>query len=382
MKTVDTKKVMLEHSEAKVALYGTYLAIYLNILSKLQFVQRIFVFDLLCGEGIYENSAKGSPLIALETIKNHYFANNQKCPNMTLWFNDNGPSEIEQGVYKVERVERFCKEIFVPSTVQIEFHREDYDHIQPKALQKVRGTPNAWGLFFIDPYGYKDIRLNDIREILEVHNTEVLLFLPASPMYRFAEKSMRSSFPGSEHLHTFLTDLFGDEVPRFRSVYDFIRQVRDRFRAHLDQSGFFVDTFIIERGHGLVYCLFFFTGHIYGFEKMIEAKWKMDEARGQGHPHQKTMSFFDGIKFSGYDRTLSAFIRGRELCTNQDLYRFGLENGYLPKHTNSILNSWKQDEKLEVFAIDGQVVRGNYLSYKTERLVGFRLIDNESGDKK
>ena len=30
MKPNDAKTVMLEHSEAKVALYGTYLSIYLN----------------------------------------------------------------------------------------------------------------------------------------------------------------------------------------------------------------------------------------------------------------------------------------------------------------------------------------------------------------
>jgi hypothetical protein len=46
MKKVDAKLDMLEHSEAKVELYSTYLAIYLNILSRVSYVRQIFVFDL------------------------------------------------------------------------------------------------------------------------------------------------------------------------------------------------------------------------------------------------------------------------------------------------------------------------------------------------
>jgi three-Cys-motif partner protein len=88
MKSIDPKLELMEHSEAKVKLYGKYLATYLNILSRVSSVNQIFVFDLLCGEGIYKNGAKGSPMIALDVIHNHY-VNNLSCPNMTVWFNDN-----------------------------------------------------------------------------------------------------------------------------------------------------------------------------------------------------------------------------------------------------------------------------------------------------
>ena len=99
MQQPNPKTNLLEHSEAKVKLYGKYLAVYLSIMHHVQYVKQVFVFDLFCGEGIYENDAKGSPIIALDTIRNHYFANQKRCPNMTLWFNDNGISEIERGIY-------------------------------------------------------------------------------------------------------------------------------------------------------------------------------------------------------------------------------------------------------------------------------------------
>jgi three-Cys-motif partner protein len=96
MKRINPKTSLLEHSEAKVNLYGRYLSVYLNVLHRAQFVKRIFIFDLFCGEGIYKNEAKGSPIIALDCIRNHYDANQNSCPNMTVWFNDNGISDIEE----------------------------------------------------------------------------------------------------------------------------------------------------------------------------------------------------------------------------------------------------------------------------------------------
>ena len=374
MKQLDPKIAMLEHSEAKVKLYGTYLSIYLSVLSKVPTVQEIYVFDLLCGEGIYQDGSKGSPLIALDAIRNHYFSNNGTCPDVTIWFNDNGLSQIEAGVFKVERVKRFCGEMFVPPNVEVEFFQEDYDHIHPKALEKVRSSRQTRSLFFIDPYGYKDVTPSDLEEILKGGDTEVLLFLPIAQMYRFAEKSLVSSFPGCEPLRGFLIELFGDEKPRFRSVYDFISQIRDRYRIYLSHLGVYVDTFTIERDASNVYSLFFFTSHIKGFEKMLEAKWKMDSSRGKGYTLEKSLSFLSEVEISGYPDRLKEYIRDASYRTNKEIYRFGLENGFLPKHTNEILRSWKKQHGFEIFTLDGKAVHGFYISYNSDRVVGFRFL--------
>ena len=83
--TRSSKTIMLEHSKAKVELYGRYLARYLNILGQVSAIESIYIFDLFCGEGIYEYNSKGSPIIALETINNHYFSRKQRCPKIELW---------------------------------------------------------------------------------------------------------------------------------------------------------------------------------------------------------------------------------------------------------------------------------------------------------
>lgn len=299
MNQPDPKTNLLEHSEAKVKLYGTYLSKYLNILARNQYVQKIFLFDLLCGEGIYSGGEKGSPLIALEAIKDHYYANNQSSPNMTVWLNDIGSSEIEKGLLKINRVEKFGQSIYRPSNVIVEFFNEDYETIYPKAVKLVNTTRKAKGLFFIDPYGYKTIKPDDIRMMLSGNNTEVLLWLPASFMYRFANTVMHSDFSGGEPLREFIFTLFGNNPRIFKSIYDFIEQITESFRIFLKDLDIFVDTFTLERGGGNIYCLFFFTSHIKGYEIMLETKWSMDENRGKGFTANKAPSFSE-VQLSGY----------------------------------------------------------------------------------
>jgi three-Cys-motif partner protein len=380
MKKVDAKVDMLEHSEAKVELYSTYLAIYLNILSRVSYVKQIFIFDLFCGEGIYQNNLKGSPLAALEVIKNHYFANNHACPNISLWFNDNGLSQIEDGVYRVDRVERFAKQTFVPNNVRVEYRKDDYEKVLASALFTVKKTKNAKALFFLDQYGYKDVKPEHIRDILATGNSEALIFLPISFLYRFAEKSVHSDFSGGKPLKDLLEKLFGSNIPSFSSPYHFLNLVIERFKAYLAGQQAFVNAFTIQRDLANVYALLFFTTSIRGCEKMLEAKWAMDSEVGLGHRIEKSQAMFDPVEVEGYSQRIKDYISQADYRTNEELFRFGLENGFLPKHTKEALQKLKQDhEDLEVFALDGKTVEGFYIRYNPTRKIGFRLRRIQQG---
>ena len=77
-----------------------------------------------------------------------------------------------------------------------------------------------------------------------------------------------------------------------------------------------------------VYCLFFFTRNIKGYEKIIEMKWKIDKDHGKGFKLEKTQSFFSEIELSGYKLKVQAFIESSRFRTNDELFSFGLENGF------------------------------------------------------
>ena len=97
----DAKLIMLKHSKAKVELYSEYLSTYLLILSRVPFIKKIHLYDLMCGEGMYLDNSKGSPIVAMQKIKDHYFSNKNSCPNMQVWFNDKDKSEIELDKYTI-----------------------------------------------------------------------------------------------------------------------------------------------------------------------------------------------------------------------------------------------------------------------------------------
>ncbi len=376
MKDDRAKLDLLPHSEAKVQLYGTYLSIYLNILSRVPSVRRIYLFDLLCGEGKYANEGEGSPLIALQSIRNHYFSNNNSCPDIEIWFNDDGESRIEPGIAKIERVENFSKSYFKPDNVQRRFFKEDYNTILDRALGTIGQASNVKGLFFIDPYGYKDIRPSHIKKILANRNSEVLLFLPISFMYRFAESALSKPFPGSEPLATFMTELYaGSMIPSFRSAHDMIDNLKERFQDFLVEEGAFVDTFIIERDAANIYCLFFFTCNIRGLEKMLEAKWSLDKTRGQGYRTEQGIMLFTEAELQGYPNRLWDFLKTDPPKTNRQVYEFGLRYGLLPKHTKDFLDKWKKAGVLDVISLDGIQARSFYLPSRSHnRLVQFRTI--------
>jgi len=203
---------------------------------------------------------------------------------MDIWFNDKDKSEIEKDKYKIERVQAACAKYYKPTNVNIKYSKDDYLTIQPivktelEKIKKLNGKQKA--LLFVDPYGYKEVKPSHMRDFLECGHSEVILFLPISHMYRFANKSLTEDFPGGEPLEKFLNELFGDSKPEYSCVRTFIQAIKTSFRDNLKDLKVFVDTFSIERDSSNTYCLFFFTSHVKGFEAMLESKWKLDDQQG------------------------------------------------------------------------------------------------------
>ena len=261
MKNSTVKLIMLEHSRAKVELYATYLATYLNILSRVHFINRIHIYDLMCGEGIYVDGFKGSPIIAMEKIKDHYFSNKKVCPDIEVWFNDKDKSEIEKEKYKIERVKEQCSKIFRPNNVNVTYTYKDYKVIYPEIIERNDALEkNERLLLFLDPYGYKEIKPEHLKQFLSSGKTELILFLPISFMSRVASKSLsEDEFPGGKPLQEFLTPLFEPDKDLIISSkpYLFINQLKLLLKDYLNESNILVDTFTIERDKQNVYCLFF-----------------------------------------------------------------------------------------------------------------------------
>ncbi len=375
MKRKSTKDILLEHSKAKVDLYVKYLSKYLNIIKRAGFYNKINLYDLMCGEGIYADKSEGSPIRALKTIRKHFDSNNSSCLDMEIWFNDFGESDVEAGKDKISRVEKACGKMFKPDNVEITYTNENFvDEILPKIKERLSKSKKEKSkkekfLIFLDPYGYKDITPERIKDIVLINKkaVELLLFVPISFMYRFAEKSLKEEedFKAGESLKSMLETLLDGEEKKFKNKTDFLETLKNKYRTYLNNN-FFVDTFTIERDQSNIYALFFFTPHAKGFETMLQTKWEMDEENGKGFHLIKNQGYlFPDTQLSSYPTKLKEYIINKN-ANNRDLYLFGLNNGYLPKHTNEILKEWQNDPSFKVLDENGKEARKNsfYINYK------------------
>lgn len=355
MKKRDSKTNLLDHSQAKVRLLGEYLKRYLNIITNNDYVKGVKIYDLFCGAGVYKNEGEGSPLIILRTVKDVHFSNvakKTKFPPIDCYFNDLNQAKVEglKGLIQ-------SKSLYYPDYGGLNFSSKDYLSIVGDLSKEINTLKGQKAFVFIDPYGYKNIKAAHIKDLLSGGKAEVLLFLPTQFMYRFDTKGT------PEALKDFIEELVPyKEWLETDSVWKFIAQLKEGFRNYL--PGTFVDTFTIKKDENTVFCLFFFSPHIKGFEKMLEAKWDIDTEQGIGWEYNDTGSLFASQKTNPLEEKLNAFLLD-EKRNNQQVYEFTLRSGFLPKHTTEVFSSWQKSGKLDVNLLDGTLARKGafYISY-------------------
>ncbi len=356
----DTHKLMLDHSQAKVKLYGSYLAKYLPIISQDRHTTNIHLYDLFSGEGIYENGDKGSPLIAIDKISSCYASNNN-MPKINITFNDINSEVIAKLKTTIDNTQ-------LPTNCTVRIFNKNYLDLVSEISSEITAFKNEKAIVFLDPKGYKEISIADIKAFLAVGKSEVLVFLPIRDMYRFANMESENISAGHEPLYKFMDEIFPTGIPKFESQPDYIHKIKEGLKNILPE--YFVDTFMLEREPGQFFALFFFTGHIYGFEKMLETKWDIDKEQGRAFRYEQSGTMFSGTEVLDFPKKLEDYIcSGRKY--NGDVYYFSLHEGFLPRHANEVLRNWQEQDILNVLNADGSAGRKKafyitYQEYKSE----------------
>ena len=357
----DTHKDMLGHSQAKVELYGKYLSKYLFVITQDQHTTHIHLYDMFCGEGIYESEKVGSPIIALRELRKLYTVPERKLPKFIITFNDIDSETIE-------KLKKNINKVYINKEWNINFFNDDYLNLLPRIISQIAKFKNEKAIIFLDPKGYKEIVIEHIRQLLQGGKSEVLLFLPIRDMYRFSNMSAHQMNSGHEPLQKIMRELFPEGVPSFDSQIDFINKVRKGFKNILPT--FYVDTFIIERDKGQFFCLFFFTSHIRGFEKMLDAKWEVDENEGRIWQSYRSEAMFSGSEILDIEGKLKKFLQSDVGKGNGEIYSYCLNEGFLPKHANEIFSDWQQKGILNV-------VEGNKLARKGAFYLSYNEYKND-----
>lgn len=358
----DSKSILPEHSVAKVTLLGEYLKHFLSIIANDRYTKLIRIFDLFCGEGIYDDSGEGSPIVIMKAVKDIYdtrTAKSLQSPKINCYFNDNDKEKIDKVTEAIK-----TKRLHDSQVGEIHFSNKDYDDFIKELASRLPQKKEEKNFVFIDPYGYKHIKLSDIKALLSRGNVEVLLFLPTQFMYRFDANGT------PEALIDFIEEIVDYEQWKATdSVWEFIGQLNTAFRKNLGEK-VFVDTFTIQKEPQTVFCLFFFSCHIKGFEKMLVAKWKLDSEQGKGWDYKgnQQSSLFPELKIHPLEQKLRTFL-SESVRGNGEVYEFTLQCGFLPKHTSEVFRNLQKAGNLTVEEATGSKARTGsfYVNYKAFR---------------
>lgn len=371
---VDVKNTMQIHSRAKVDFYKTYLERYVAILCQSQYIRHIRIYDVFCGMGIYDDGGKGSPIVAYDTIRGIYEAHNiTNKTEIELVVNDISKARVE----KVKKYVNLNKH----SYCNVRPYNLEINQLLEVIVPEINNTPaDTRNLVFIDPYGYKDIKKELLLELMKNGRTEVILFLPISHMQRFTNAAIQDedAIIQYEPLREFVYSFFPDTNHPIRQntvkAIEYINYVANALKFN---NKFFATSYFIERDKANYFALFFMSSNIFGFEKILETKWKLDEEHGGGfrlpEKEQTIDMFADEFALETKNENARRLRKILEEAlkspkTNSDIYELVVRNEFLPKHANEVLKDLQNtNPKFSVIDIlTGKKARKGafYLTYK------------------
>jgi three-Cys-motif partner protein len=353
---MDAKDVIYPHTQAKLDLYKNYLFHYLRVLGLTPYCSKINLFDIYCGVGIYQDGNIGSPLITNNCVRETNDLILKKGKQIK-------PISININDYKKDKIEnvKSILETNKNENCTYDYFNKDADEMLDIASAKVNSyKPTERSLIFIDPYGYSQIHRDKIYNLIRNEHTEIIMFLPIMQMYRFREIAINDSDKACyENLRKFIFSFFPPShkihTDKIENVFEFINEIKIALSFN---NKFYTCSHYIERGKGNYYALFFITSNIYGLDKMVEAKWKLDPSKGKGFIQKKvsqqTTMFEEQFEEQDNNRHLDFLktsildgLQEKGTLSNNNIYEISLRNEFRPTHAIMVLEDLLKSNKID-----------------------------------
>ena len=394
-KKVDAKDVVLPHSRAKLTLYSNYLEKYLAILSVVPSIEKVHIFDIFCGTGIYKDQKPGSPILAFNNIsKVDDFLNNSlktTVKQTVLYIND----LKEENVNKVKD---YLSNLTKHPKLNIEYSNIDAQQMLENVLVMVgKQSYKERNLIFLDPYGYSQIKKETIAKLMRTKKVEIILFLPASHMHRFKKVVQLENKKAYNALRDFIFDFFEDDHPirsvqnseNKISIFEFIKYLREALSLG---DACFSTSFYLQRDSSNYYALFFMTNSILGLERFIDLKWHIDQTKGEGFVLEKVQmqqSIFESLwhqpdleqSILQLEKIIINAICGSSNINNCDLYYITLMSNFRPTHAVQVLKKLQNAGVINVSRIDGKKAAKGAFYVNYDHYSGKRAVINVSFSK-
>ncbi|VEN75420.1 conserved hypothetical protein [Candidatus Desulfarcum epimagneticum] len=331
----------------KLDIFRGYIRSWLPVFLSKRSYPNVNIFDFFAGPGRDINGQSGYPLVIIDEVSRYFLDESfQKAPqaSVTLYFNDSESENIQQLKNNVEDILKDRDPGY-----NIRFENDDFETAFFKELPFLKRSDTA-NLVILDQFGLKQINDRIFDKLISCSATDILFFISSSYIKRFiTEGSIRKYFPFSE-----------DEIKEI-SPKDIHRYIcREFYRKRIPKSlDYFLSPFSIQKDHSAnIYGLIFGSGKLLGLQKFLEVCWNKDQVTGEANYNIDNDSIRTGQlslfpednvikKQDRFEKDMVRYIKEKK-PTNKDLYRFCLENGFLPRHVTEILRELQQSSHLEV----------------------------------
>lgn len=255
-----------EQTAAKHLILRKYLEGWFGVMGNSQ--PRIVYLDAFAGPGEYSDGTPGSPLIALDVLRNHRVLGT-KC-EFVLLFNEMSKPRHD---HLLQCLQRAISSNPLPRNVAIHVENTDFNALSKEvreALDSARGRL-APTFAFLDPFGYSGLTMNAISRLFSWSHIDLLVYLDTNSLNRFGTSAtvfeQFNALYGTEDFAAAPAAGAPERLQYFIDLY-----------AHQLKSvcGFtYTRTFQMRNSRGLpTYNLVFGTRHLRGLELMKDAMWK------------------------------------------------------------------------------------------------------------
>lgn len=252
------------HTRVKHEILERYLSAWIPILARNQ--SNLLYIDGFAGPGRYSNGEDGSPIIALHTALK--YRNKFEC-NIRLLFVEKDEKRAEVLEQNLSQFSSFGRRIKYDVKSGIDFQSAWQDIAREYRLNNQSLPPT---FAFIDPFGWKDIPLSVLKQIMNNSRCEVFITFMYEEINRFIE------LPNQEEN---FDALFGTSEWKqiiARNNYDRKRAIVDLYRRQLQsEAAKYVFCFEMKNINDTAkYFLFYATNNLKGVQKMKESMWQSD----------------------------------------------------------------------------------------------------------
>lgn len=232
---------------------------------------RLVFIDGFAGPGEYAGGERGSPLIALDCVKQHKQRGRLRGVEVVLLFIESDEARADHLTHRLEQETPHPDVTFHVLRGRFNDHMQDLlDHLD----EQRRSLAPAFVM--IDPFGIKDSPMGLIDRTLQNDKSECMISFMYEPIRRFHQQTQFGE-P--------LDELFG--TTDWRRCLDIVdvderkKFLHDLFKNQLkDHGAEQVVFFELWRGNRHVNTIYFASGSLKGCNLMKQAIWKADPSGG------------------------------------------------------------------------------------------------------